>query len=97
MSVVIVGGNERMERQYEDICSGYGYKAKVFTKENGTLKKKMGRPDLLILFTATASHKMVISAAQEAKRNNIRVARVHSSSAAALHGVLSQYAESMRA
>ena len=90
MSVVIIGGNERMERQYETICSGYGCKAKVFTKENGALKKKLGRPDLLIVFTATASHKMVISASQEARRNNIPVAHVHSSSAAALHGVLSQ-------
>ena len=52
-------------------------------------KKKMGRPDLLILFTNTVSHKMVISAFQEAKRNNVPVARVHSSSACALHAVLS--------
>ena len=91
MGVVIVGGNERMACQYETICKGYGYKAKVFCKENGSLKKKMGCPDLLILFTSTVSHKMVISAAQEAKRNNIPVARVHTSSAAALHAVLSAH------
>ena len=33
MSIVIVGGNERMVCQYEDICKGYGCKAKVFAKE----------------------------------------------------------------
>ncbi len=91
MSIVIVGGNERMECQYADICKNYGCKAKIFTKENGSLKKKMGCPDLLILFTNTVSHKMVISAAQEAKRNKIPIARVHSSSASALHGVLSEH------
>lgn len=91
MSIVIVGGNERMECQYADICKNYGCKAKIFTKENGSLRKKMGCPDLLILFTNTVSHKMVISAAQEAKRNKIPIARVHSSSAAALHGVLSEH------
>ena len=91
MSVVIVGGNECMQRQYESICSNYGCKAKVFTKENGTIKKKMGCPDLLILFTGTTSHKMAISAFQEAKRNKIPVARVHSSSASALHNVLSEH------
>ena len=91
MSVVIVGGNERMETQYQDICKSYGCKAKVFTKENGSMRKKMGSPDLLILFTNTVSHKMVISAAQEAKRNHIPVARVHTSSAAALHGVLAEH------
>ena len=91
MSIVIVGGNERMERQYEDICSRYGWKAKVFTKENGTLKKKMGRPDLLILFTNTVSHKMIHLVLGE-KRNGTRVARSHSSSMAALRGILEEHA-----
>ena len=45
MSVVIIGGNERMERQYQQICGSYGYKAKVFTKEAGSLKRKIGSPD----------------------------------------------------
>ena len=85
MSVVIVGGNERMAAQYEEICRCYGCKAKVFCKENGSLKRKMGVPDLLILFTNTVSHKMVISAMGEAKRNRIPVARTHSASSAALH------------
>ncbi len=80
-----------MACQYADICKCYGCKAKVFTKENGSLKKKMGCPDLLILFTNTVSHKMVISASQEAKRNNISVVRVHGSSAAALHTVLAEH------
>ena len=48
--------------QYEDICRKHGCRAKVFVKEHGALKKKMGCPDLLILFTNTVSHKMVLSA-----------------------------------
>ena len=91
MSVVIVGGNERMVCQYEDVCKSYGCKAKVFVKENGTLKKKLGTPDLLILFTNTVSHKMVISASQEARRNQVPIARVHSSSVSALDQCLGQY------
>ena len=51
MSVVIIGGNERMVCQYTDICRDFGCKAKVFAKENGPMKKKIGCPDLLILFT----------------------------------------------
>ena len=43
MSVVIVGGNERMVCQYENICKGYGCKAKVFAKEKGTMKRKSER------------------------------------------------------
>ena len=92
MSVVIVGGNERRAGQYEDICRQHGCKAKVFTKESGSLKRKLGSPDLLILFISTVSHKMVISVTQEARRNQVPVARVHTSSATALRAALSQWA-----
>ena len=91
MSVVIVGGNERMVCQYTDICKGYGYKAKIFPKENGSIRKKIGSPDLMVLSTNTVSHKMVLSASQEAKKNNIPVARIHTSSASALKTALDQH------
>ena len=63
----------------------------MFTKEKGTLKKKLGCPDLVILFTGAVSHKMVISAAAEAKKNRIPVAWAHTSSASALHAVLAEH------
>lgn len=91
MSVVIIGGNECMVCQYQDICKSYGCKAKVFVKENGAIKKKMGCPDLLILFTNTVSHKMVISAVGKAKQDKIPIARIHSSSASALTSVMDQH------
>ena len=91
MSVVIVGGNERMVCQYTDICKGYGYKAKIFPKENGSIRKKIGSPDLMILFTSTVSHKMVNCAVEEAKKKSIPVCRCHTSSAAALENILKQY------
>jgi len=91
MSVVIVGGNERMAGQYETICREHGCKAKVYTKEKGSLKKKLGCPDLLILFISTVSHKMVISVTQEARRSSIPVMRVHTSSVTALRMALTAY------
>ena len=87
MSIVIVGGNERMVCQYEDICKGFGCKAKVFAKEKGAMKKKIGAPDLMILFTSTVSHKMVNCAVEEAKRKS----RCHTSSASALESILREY------
>ena len=92
MSVVIIGGHERMETQYKDICKKYKCKAKVFTKMKTDLKNKIGNPDLMILFTSTASHKMVHCAVTEAERNNVIVERSHSSSASALKGIPEQYA-----
>ena len=53
MSIVIIGGNERMKRQYEEICENFGCTAKVYPKEKGAIKKKIGKPDLLICFTTT--------------------------------------------
>ena len=91
MSIVIIGGNECMTCQYESICKGYGCKAKCFPKEKGMLKKKIGRPDLIVLFTGTVSHKMMLSATQEAKKNGVPVARIQSSSATALHNALKEY------
>jgi hypothetical protein len=91
MSVVIIGGNECMVCQYQEICKRYGCKAKVFVKEKSSFKKKIGTPDLMVLFTNTVSHKMVHSAVTEAKRNNTRIARTHSSSASALDNVLQEY------
>lgn len=91
MSIVIIGGNECMVCQYEKICKQHGCKAKVFVKEKGGFRKKLGTPDLMILFTNTVSHKMINSAVTEAKRNQIEVARIHSSSAAALTSFLQEY------
>ena len=91
MSVVIIGGHDRMVRQYKEICENHKYKAKVFTQMKTGLDKLIGRPDLLILFTNTVSHKMVITASQEAKKNNIPVARIHTSSASALKCALDEH------
>ena len=57
MSLTIIGGNECMERKYEEICRDYGHKVKIFTKASGMIKKKIGSPDLVIMFTNTVSHK----------------------------------------
>ena len=91
MSVVIVGGNDKMIRQYEDLCKNYKRKAKVFTQPSSNLREKIGRPDLMILFTNTVCHKMIVTATQTAGKNNIEIARSHSSSATALKKILSQY------
>ena len=50
MSVMILGGNECMERRYKELCQSYKCSAKVFTKPAGGLKNKLGSPDLMIFF-----------------------------------------------
>ena len=91
MKLVIIGGNERMVCKYADVCKCHGCEAKILVKENGTLKKKIGAPDLMILLTNTVSHKMVHSAVTEAKSKDIHIVRAHSSSASSLNAVLQEY------
>ncbi len=92
MSVVIVGGNECMTRQYKNLCDKYNCKAKIYPKMSRGLKD-IGSPDLLVLFTNTVSHKMIRCAlcsadtASDASKN-IRIARCHSSSVSALKNIL---------
>ena len=88
MSVVIVGGHDRMVRQYKEICENHKYKAKVFTQMKTKLGNQIGSPDLIILFTNTVSHKMVRCAVAEAERCNADVVRSHTSSGSALTEIL---------
>lgn len=88
MSVVIIGGHDRMVCQYKKICKSFHCKAKVFTHMTGSLSDQIGSPDLVVLFTNTVSHKMVRCAVSEAAKCNADVIRCHTSSGNALTEIL---------
>ncbi|HIY19634.1 MAG TPA: DUF2325 domain-containing protein [Candidatus Blautia avistercoris] len=90
MSVVIIGGHDRMVCKYKEICKNYKCKAKIFTQMPANLNKQIGKPDLCVLFTNTVSHKMIKCAVEEAKRSDFQVVRSHSSSGTALAGILEE-------
>lgn len=92
MSVIILGGNQCMERRYKELCQAYRCQVKVFAKPIGNLKRKIGSPDLMIFFTSTMSHKMVDAAMSELKGQGTVIARSHSSSMSALKNILDVYA-----
>ncbi len=92
MSVVIVGGNECMERRYIELCRQYRCEANVFTKPRGGLKAKLGSPDLMIFFTNTVSHKMLIGALCEIRGSDTKVEYCRSASLSALRSVLEKHA-----
>lgn len=96
MSVVIVGGNERMVCQYMDICKNHGCKAKVYVKENGSLKKKLGTPDYLLLFIQHGLAQNDAERFQGSEKKYIPFAYVPSSSASALHSVLADCCAAVR-
>ena len=89
MSIVIIGGNECMEREYINLCRKHGCRAKVFCKFNNCMKCRIGEPDLLILFTHTVSHKMVQTALGKVSERTT-VVRSHTSSLNSLGQILAE-------
>ena len=101
MSVVILGGNECMERQYSNVCRKYGCrkygcKAKVFCKPCADMKNRIGTPDLLIVFTHTISHKM-LRCALTGVCGDTKIVRSHTSSMNSLEAILNEHACSFTA
>jgi len=90
MGIVIIGGHERMVNDYKSIAKTLGYKAKIYPKMPPKFNKAIGSPDGIVLFTSTVSHKMTMTAVQEAKRQNIPVVRCHNSSKVALKESIKQ-------
>ena len=77
--------------QYKKICKSFNHKAKVFTQMSASLDKQIGKPDLLVLFTNTVSHKMIRCALDEVG-SGTEIVRCHTSSGAALTEILEQEA-----
>ena len=75
MSVVIIGGHDRMVRQYKEICENHKYKAKVFTQMKTGLDKLIGRRCVL----------------DEVDENRTDIVRCHTSSGTALAEILEKH------
>lgn len=91
MSIVIVGGHDRMHCRYKDICKKFGCKCKVFTQCPANFRNQIGSPDMVVVFTGTVAHKMVSTASEQAEKTGAVVKHCHSSSASALQEALSSY------
>lgn len=80
MSIVILGGHERMRKQYEEVGKKYGCKVKVITYNAPRLDKCIGCPDYMVLFTDVISHKLVNTALNICRKRKIPNIRLHNSS-----------------
>lgn len=83
MTLVVVGGHERMEKDYIFMAKKNGYKTKVFTTMSSKLNNSIGKPDAIVILTSTVSHKMTGIAESQAEKLNIPVIRHRNSSKAA--------------
>ncbi|MDR0858495.1 MAG: DUF2325 domain-containing protein [Oscillospiraceae bacterium] len=93
MNIVIVGGHDKMQCRYKDICAELNCQAKVFTQAPSGLKLSIGTPNLIILLTNLCSHSMSRTVRAEAKRKNIPLIQSHGSSCSALRQIVENYAK----
>lgn len=91
MSIVIIGGHDRMHCKYREICKNFGCKCKVFTQCPANFQNQIGSPDVIIVFTGTVAHKMLNVAIKQAGKTGAKLKHCHSSSACALKEVLAEH------
>ena len=80
-----------MNCKYKEICMEHGCKCKVFNKCPANFGNQIGNPELVVIFTGAASHKMLNTASKQVKKNGTKIAYVHSSSASALKNALAEH------
>ena len=73
MSVVIIGGHDRMVCQYKKVCKQFNCKAKIFTQMSASLSKQIGSPDLIVLFTNILQNFFQSILAAGVASNHIRI------------------------
>ena len=80
MTLLVVGGNERMKRDYINLGKEKGYKTKVILNMSARALKDIGSPNAVVMFTSTVSHKLKSVVEIQAKKKSIPVIRHYNSS-----------------
>lgn len=88
MCVALVGGMDRLKRDYETAARRCGVKLKVFTGKESCLVDKMGNPDMAILFTSMISHNARTEVMQRSRALGIPVTFLHSNGVSGLRACL---------
>jgi hypothetical protein len=78
MCVALIGGMDRLERDYENEAERHGVRLKVFTKAKVGLAARLKSVDAVVVFTGKTSHRIRNEAISTAKSKSIPVVMCHS-------------------
>lgn len=78
MCVALVGGMDRLERDYKNEAKRHGVHLKVFTKAKIGLAARLMSVDAIVVFTGKVSHCIRNTAVSAAKSRNVPVVMCHS-------------------
>jgi hypothetical protein len=88
MSVVLIGGMDRLHREYIEAAKSLGVTLKVFAGQERSIKKQLGGADILILCTGKVSHSARREAVSHASAKKIPVVMLRSSGVSSLRGCI---------
>ena len=88
MCVALIGGMDRLERNYINEAEKIGIDLKVFTKSETGIMAKIKNVDAIVLFTNKVSHQARKEVMNIAKARNIPVLMYHSCGICALRDCL---------
>lgn len=89
MCVALIGGMDRLERQYINEAERVGINLKVFTKPEANMASKIRRVDAVVIFTNKVSHKAKKEVMNVVKTGIIPVLMYHSCGICSLRECLS--------
>ncbi len=78
MCVALIGGMDRLERQYLEEAEKFGVDLRVFTTSEARINSKIRNVDAMLIFTNKVSHQVKKQAVVAAKANSIPVFISHS-------------------
>jgi hypothetical protein len=78
MCVALIGGMDRLERQYLEEAATFGVDLRVFTCSEARMNSKIRNVDAMVIFTNKVSHQLKKQAMSMAKINEIPVVMHHS-------------------
>ncbi len=78
MCVALIGGMDRLERDYKKEAVKYGVFLKVYTKGKINLDAKLKAVDAIVVFTGKTSHRIKNQAVGRARMEQIPVVMSHS-------------------
>lgn len=58
MSIILVGGIDRLEKHYQKEAKERGFNIKVFTRPKKDIVRKIGKVDAIIIFTDKVAHSL---------------------------------------
>ena len=84
MCATLIGGMDRLKRDYINLALSRGVKLKVFSGKESKIAPRLGNPDLLIVFTNLVSHEARDQVVRLAKSRKIPLRLLHSAGMSSL-------------